>query len=66
MRRLSREALLMIKSRLQLQLDNLYLFNQKFLPRWYPRYVVYQRRAHLPRISVAALAAEGYLRRGAV
>jgi lysyl-tRNA synthetase class 2 len=66
MRRLSREALLLIKSRLQLQLDNLYLFNQKFFPRWSPRYVVYQRRTHLPRIGVAALTAEGYLRRGAV
>jgi lysyl-tRNA synthetase class 2 len=66
MRRITREALLVIKSRLQLQLDNLYLFNQKFLPQWCPRYVVYERRAHLPRIGVAALAAEGYLRRGAV
>jgi len=62
MRRLTRELLLVVKSRLQLQLDNLYVFNQKFLPRWCPRYVVYQRRAHLPRIGVAALAAEGYLR----
>jgi lysyl-tRNA synthetase class 2 len=64
-RRLTRELLMVIKARLQLQLDNLYLFNQKFLPRWEPRYVVYQRRAHLPRIGVAALAAEGYLRAGA-
>jgi len=63
--RLRRELLLVVKSRLKLQLDNLYVFNQKFLPRWCPRYVVYQRRTHLPRISVAALAAEGYLRVGA-
>jgi lysyl-tRNA synthetase class 2 len=64
-RRLSREALLVVKSKLQLQLDNLYLFNQKFLPQWRPRYIVYQRHFDLPRIGVAALAAEGYLRRGA-
>ena len=65
MRRLTREALLVVKSRLQLQLDNLYLFNQKFLPEWRPRYIVYQRHLDLPRIGVAALAAEGYLRRRA-
>ena len=65
-KRLTREALLVVKERLQLQLDNLSLFNHKFIPRLRPRYIVYQRRAHLPRIGIAGLAAEGYLRRSAV
>jgi lysyl-tRNA synthetase class 2 len=43
------------------QLDNLLVFNRKFLPEWEPRYVVYERRRDLPRVGVAALAAESYL-----
>jgi lysyl-tRNA synthetase class 2 len=43
------------------QLDNLLLFNRKFLPEWEPRFVVYERRLDLPRVGVAALAAESYL-----
>jgi lysyl-tRNA synthetase, class II len=43
------------------QLDNLLLFNRKFMPDWEPRYVVYERRRDLPRVGVAALAAESYL-----
>jgi lysyl-tRNA synthetase class 2 len=43
------------------QLDNLLLFNRKFFPEWERRYVVYERRRDLPRVSVAALAAESYL-----
>jgi lysyl-tRNA synthetase class 2 len=43
------------------QLDNLLLFNRKFLPRWQRRFVVYERRLDLPRVGIAALAAEAYL-----
>jgi lysyl-tRNA synthetase class 2 len=43
------------------QLENLLAFNRKFLPRWQPRYVVYERPVDLPRVGVAGLAAEGYL-----
>ena len=43
------------------QLDSLLLFNRKFFPSWERRYVVYERRRDLPRIGVAALAAESYL-----
>lgn len=59
--RVEREALLRLKTVLSLQLDNLYRFNKRFAPRWSPRYVIYQRRLDLPRIAVAAMAAEGYL-----
>ncbi|HZR96024.1 MAG TPA: phosphatidylglycerol lysyltransferase domain-containing protein [Gaiellaceae bacterium] len=43
------------------QLDNLAQFNRKFFPGWEPRYVVYERRRDLPRVGLAALAAESYL-----
>ena len=43
------------------QLDNLLAFNRKFFPEWEPRFVVYERRRDLPRVGVAALAAEAYL-----
>jgi lysyl-tRNA synthetase class 2 len=43
------------------QLDNLLLFNRKFFPDWERRFVVYERRRDLPRVGVAALAAEAYL-----
>jgi lysyl-tRNA synthetase class 2 len=43
------------------QLDNLLLFNRKFFPSWQPRFVVYERRRDLPRVGIAALAAESYL-----
>lgn len=43
------------------QLDNLLLFNRKFLPAWQRRFVVYERRLDLPRVGVAALAVEAYL-----
>ncbi len=57
--KLERRALLALKGRFQL--DNLLLFNQKFFPGWQRRFVVYERRRDLPRIGVAALAAEAYL-----
>lgn len=56
-----RGGLLFIKRALNLQLDNLLLFNRHFLPRWQPRYLVYERRRHLARIALVALAAERYL-----
>jgi lysyl-tRNA synthetase class 2 len=57
--RLERRALLRLKGRFQL--DNLLLFNRKFLPEWERRFVVYERRLDLPRVGIAALAAEAYL-----
>ncbi len=45
----------------QFQLDNLLHFNRKFFPEWQRRFVVYERRRDLPRVGVAALAAEAYL-----
>jgi lysyl-tRNA synthetase class 2 len=54
-----RRALLTLKG--HFQLDNLLAFNRKFLPRWEPRFVVYERRRDLPRVGIAALAAEAYL-----
>ncbi|MHB8468453.1 MAG: bifunctional lysylphosphatidylglycerol flippase/synthetase MprF [Gaiellaceae bacterium] len=43
------------------QLDNLLHFNRKFFPVLQRRFVVYERRLDLPRVGVAALAAESYL-----
>jgi len=43
------------------QLDNLLQFNRKFFPEWQPRFVVIERLRDLPRVGVAALAAESYL-----
>ena len=60
--RLRRDALRAMKGVLQLQLDNLLVFNRKFFPRWVPRYVMYERRGDLPGVAVAALAAEGFIR----
>ncbi|HSC50507.1 MAG TPA: phosphatidylglycerol lysyltransferase domain-containing protein [Gaiellaceae bacterium] len=57
--RLERRALLSVKGRFQL--DNLLLFNRKFFPSWQRRFVVYERRLDLPRVGIAALAAEAYL-----
>jgi lysyl-tRNA synthetase class 2 len=54
-----RRALLTLKG--HFQLDNLLAFNRKFAPRWQRRFVVYERRRDLPRIGIAALAAEAYL-----
>jgi len=56
---LQRRALLRLKGRFQL--DNLLAFNRKFFPSWERRFLVYERRLDLPRVSLAALAAEAYL-----
>ena len=59
MQELQRRALLTLKG--HFQLDNLLAFNRKFLPRWERRFVVYEKRRDLPRVGIAALAAEAYL-----
>lgn len=61
LRRVERRALLAVKRRLELQLDNLSAFNRQFAPRWEPRYVAFERRGDLPRALFAMMAAEGYL-----
>jgi lysyl-tRNA synthetase class 2 len=60
-RRLERRVLLRLKKVLDLQLDNLLRFNGQFAPAWLPRYVILQAWADVPRVAVAAMAAEGYL-----
>jgi lysyl-tRNA synthetase class 2 len=57
--RAGRRALLSLKG--HFQLDNLLQFNRKFFPLWNPRFVVFERRLDLPRVGIAALAAEAYL-----
>jgi lysyl-tRNA synthetase class 2 len=57
--RVERGALLALKGRFQL--DNLLVFNRKFFPSWERRFLVYERRRDLPRVGLAALAAEAYL-----
>ena len=61
LQQLQRRALLRLKRVLALQLDNLHQFNDQFGPAWRPRYVVVQAWADLPRVALAAMAAEGYL-----
>jgi lysyl-tRNA synthetase class 2 len=56
---LERRALLSLKG--HFQLDNLLAFNRKFFPSWERRFIVYERRRDLPRVGIAALAAEAYL-----
>jgi lysyl-tRNA synthetase class 2 len=43
------------------QVERLLRFNQRFEPRWQPRYLLYERHAQLPRIALAAMQAEGQL-----
>jgi lysyl-tRNA synthetase class 2 len=59
LQKIERRALLALKG--HFQLDNLLLFNRKFFPSWQPRFVVYERKLDLPRVGIAALAAESYL-----
>ncbi len=59
--RIKRRALLRLKRVLALQLDNLLRFNRQFSPDWIPRYMIIEHRADLPRVIIAAMAAEGYL-----
>jgi lysyl-tRNA synthetase class 2 len=59
LQKFERSALLRLKGRFQL--DNLLMFNRKFFPTWQRRFVVYERKLDLPRVGIAALAAEAYL-----
>jgi lysyl-tRNA synthetase class 2 len=56
---IQRRALLAVKG--HFQLDNLLAFNRKFFPGWERRFLVYERARDLPRVGIAALAAEAYL-----
>jgi lysyl-tRNA synthetase class 2 len=60
-KRTQQRAAMRVKAALSLQLDNLQLFNRQFCPDFRPRYVVVERWTDLPRVVVAAMAAEGYL-----
>ena len=57
--RIARSVLVQLKG--WFQLDNLLQFNRKFFPEWQARYIAFERVRDLPRVSVAALAAESYL-----
>jgi lysyl-tRNA synthetase class 2 len=43
------------------QIESLYRANAKYLPTWQPRYLCFPTARDLPRIAVAALAAEAFL-----
>ncbi|SOE12047.1 lysyl-tRNA synthetase, class 2 [Streptomyces sp. 2323.1] len=43
------------------QIESLYKFNDKFRPRWEPRFVVFRATRDIPRIGLATMQAEGYL-----
>lgn len=48
------------------QVERLLHFNEKFGPRWQPRYLLFERPTQLPRIALASLWAEGQLPRPAL
>jgi lysyl-tRNA synthetase class 2 len=48
------------------QIERLYRFNAKFFPCWEPRYLLFEGRLGLPRAGLAALWAEGQLRKPAL
>jgi len=45
------------------QLESLYRANAKYSPQWVPRFVCFRRAAELPRVGLAALEAEAFVRR---
>jgi lysyl-tRNA synthetase class 2 len=53
-------ATLLLASRFW-QIESLYRFNDKFGPRWEPRFLCFRRTADLPRVMLAALQAEAFL-----
>ncbi len=58
--RLGRAGLCCVHGRFQL--ERLVHFNNKFLPTWRPRYLVYEHRSLLPLAALRVLQAEGYIR----
>jgi lysyl-tRNA synthetase class 2 len=47
------------------QVQRLLKFNERFEPRWQPRYLLFESPAQLPRVALAAMWAEGQLPRPA-
>ncbi|MFT4397401.1 bifunctional lysylphosphatidylglycerol synthetase/lysine--tRNA ligase LysX [Gordonia lacunae] len=43
------------------QLETLYRSNEKYCPKWYPRYLCYEVGSALPRVGVASAIAEGFI-----
>jgi len=43
------------------QIESLLTFNAKFLPRWIPRYLIYEAPGDLAPVGIAALSAEAFL-----
>ncbi|MFF3940332.1 phosphatidylglycerol lysyltransferase domain-containing protein [Streptomyces phaeofaciens] len=43
------------------QIESLYRANAKYRPVWEPRFLLFEKSAHLPRIGVASARAEGFL-----
>ncbi|GAB7107888.1 phosphatidylglycerol lysyltransferase domain-containing protein [Streptomyces phaeofaciens JCM 4814] len=43
------------------QIESLYRANAKYRPIWEPRFLLFEKSAHLPRIGVASARAEGFL-----
>jgi lysyl-tRNA synthetase class 2 len=58
--RLLRRGLELVHGRFQL--ERLMAFNQKFHPRWRPRFLVYEAHTRLPLAALRVLQAESYIR----
>ncbi|MGV9884357.1 phosphatidylglycerol lysyltransferase domain-containing protein [Streptomyces sp. NPDC003006] len=43
------------------QIESLYRANAKYRPIWEPRFLLFEKSGHLPRIGIAAARAEGFL-----